>query len=140
MKQYFFKYVICILALGCMIGATSTSLAAISNPIQPMYVGIGACQPRIEINSSGTAICRDNIRVQTNYSVIVTWELQSGSTNNWSTIATWSDSGTGTIQLFEYKSVTKGYDYRLKASMKVYDSRDVLVNTPTEFSGTVHYK
>ena len=139
MKYKLFKYSVGIFALICVIGVTPKSLAAIVDPIQPMYVGISAVQPRVTINSSGKAICEDTIRVKSGYSVSITWELQSRSANSWGTIATWYDRGEGTRNLEAEKFVPQGCDYRLKTSVNIYNSQGVFIDTELKFSEIVRY-
>lgn len=139
MKRRCTKFVLVLLGVMCILGGTASALAAVNLPVQPMYVGVTTVQPLLTIKSSGKAQCVDKIYVKSGYSANITWELQSKNNGAWITLATWYDSGSGTISLDRYRYVSHGYDYRLKTSFKVYNSSNVLVDDTYKCSSVISY-
>ena len=124
-----------IITTNCGIWAT----AAQSTSIEPMYVGLSRMTPELSISPSGTIYCTDKVKLRSSYSANVTWELQSGTGAQLTGIATWRDSGTSELTLDATRYATRGYSYRLKTSVKVYNSSGTLVDDEVKYSRTVSY-
>lgn len=131
-----------IILIGLLVIANgSTIVAAAQSPttIEPMYVGIARMIPEISISSSGVITCTDLVKLHDGYSANVTWELESGTGNRLTPKYTWRDSGTGSLSLSAKRDAIHGYSYRLKTSVKVYNSSGTLVDDEVKYSRTVSY-
>lgn len=139
MKRTILKCTAILLGFVCMVSGTFPAMAAMKDPIQPMYTGISYFQPNISINSSGKVTCTDTVRIKSGYSAKITWELQALKNNQWTTEKTWSDSGSGTRSLGRSQYVASGYNYRLTTTVKAYNSSNVLVDDEWKASTIVSY-
>lgn len=131
----------CVLVVMCLIAGISNgamALAAMPDQIEPMYVGLEKMNPKISI-SSGTLSCEDLVTIKNGYSAEIVWELLSGTGTPTNPIATWKRSGTGVLPLLATRAATPGYNYRLKTSVKVYNSTGTLVDNVTKYSTAISY-
>lgn len=113
--------------------------AAQPTPIEPMYTGISRLLPEISISKDGVITCSDVITLRSGYSANVTWELQSGTGAQLTSMATWKDSGTSRLTLNATRIASRGYTYRLKTAIKVYNSNGVLVDDEVKYSRSLSY-
>lgn len=124
-----------IITANCGIWATATQ----SSSAEPMYVGLARMTPELSISSSGIISCTDKVKLRSGYSANVTWELQSGTGSQLTGITSWTDSGTTELILDTTRRATHGNNYRLKTSVKVYNSGGTLVDDEIKYSRTVSY-
>ena len=92
--------------------------------------------------SNGLAGCTGSYRMKANKTSEIELVLQrKKGDNGFSDYKTWSkkNTGKGSFSLVKYKSVTKGYDYRLKVVIKIYSGSKV-VEAGACYSHTVSYK
>lgn len=105
---------------------TATLLPAQAAKVSPRYTGISNIDANLEIKS-GRATCRGTVEVKSNYTADLVLELKRDGT----VIKTWTDSGTGKIELNKTYYVTSGHDYELEATATVYNSSNKVVETPS---------
>lgn len=77
-----------------------------------------------------------------NYHYTLTMRLQERVNGVWDTsnpIATWTNSGSGTVYISESYSGLPYGTYRLSATVDVYNSSDLLVESVTEYSRVAVY-
>lgn len=121
------------------LGIGTPALAATTNPIQPMYVGVTFLSPGITISSSGAITCKDTVILKSGYSADVTWELKHGTSSKLSNLSTWTASGSGELLLNQVRYASHGYNYQLKTTAKVYNSSGKYVETAVKYSSVVSY-
>jgi hypothetical protein len=93
----------------------------------------------VVINSDGKALCSSSAIVSSGYTGTLTMNLQrSTDEKTWTTIHTWTASGSGALTLDKYRYVTSGYSYRVKATFSTY-SGGSLVGTATANSPVQTY-
>ena len=109
--------------------------------ITPMFTHIWILTPGLAINSSGKATSLGDVTIYNDsYSTVLTVQLQKSSGSYWSTIKTWTGSGTGItgVLIEEDYYVVRG-TYRVCATAKVYDTSGKLLETQSVYSATVTY-
>lgn len=104
--------------------------------IQPCYVGVNSSSCSLSI-SSGTATCKGTVNLKSNYTASLTLKLQrSTDGNSWTTLKTWSATGTS---ISKSSGVSSGYKYRATLNVKVYNSSGTQVDNFTVKSATKSY-
>ncbi len=109
--------------------------------IAPLFTHICILTPGLTINSSGKATCIGDVTIYNNsYSTVLTVQLQKSTGSSWSTIKTWTNSGTGItgVLIEENHYVVRG-TYRVRATAKVYDTYGMLLETQSLYSAIVNY-
>lgn len=118
-----------------------TSISGTKGVISPQFTYISLLSPGLSINSSGKATCIGNVTLYNNsYSTNLTVQLQKSTSSGWTTIQTWTSSGTGIAgtEMVEYYYVVSG-TYRVCATSRVYNSSGSLIETQSLYSATVTY-
>ena len=138
MKRHTAKSIVVLMSLLIILGSGTTALAAQPSAIEPMYIGLLRADPLVTI-SSGTVFCKDLVTIKTGYSANITWTLQGGPGREFKAIATWTSSGGTRHPLDASRIADKGSSYRLKTSIKVYNSSGTLVDDEVKYSRVVTY-
>ena len=123
--------------LFTMIGNSFAMATVVEPPAQPMYVAVQQMKPKVTIMSGGMIGCTDTVRILPGYSVDATWELQIYDNGNWATQNTWTSSGGPIVSLNKTRYSVPDSLYRLKTSLVVYNSNDVVVERVTKTSLSV---
>jgi len=111
-----------------------------STEIQPRYTRISKINITFDISSAGKSSCYCKVTtIDWADDIDLTMELQRLEDGGWTTIKTWTNSGTGSVPLDKIWYVLSGYDFRLKITAKVYDAKGVWKETVTDYSYTVTY-
>ena len=108
----------------------------------PRYIAINDFRTDLEISDSGSASCSTKVSfVYTTYTVEITMKLQrtSMTESQWTTIRTWTTTGSGTVAMDRVWLVNSGYFYRLIVTATVYDANGNFVETQTISSEVVGY-
>lgn len=124
---------LCVLSSG-----VPSASAAVEEPEFPAYVAVTQISPRLVVELR-TAYCSDYIIIKSGYSVSATWYLQYYQSGKWENLATWTDTGTKTLPFSKKRAVVSGNTYRLKTSLKVYNTQGKLVESPTKYSSMAAY-
>lgn len=140
MKTNKCKYLLSLLLTFCLLAST-TSAANLNNiPVQPRFITLSILEAHLDVSFSG--LSQSNCIVKpsnASYTVMLTLELQRGGGTSFSTIKSWEDSGSGTVTLDQSWYVSRGYEYRVYVTARVYNSSGSLVETATTVSDTVFY-
>lgn len=90
--------------------------------IQPRYTYIDAVGAKLSINSRGKATCTGVGYAKDTYATVdLTVELQQYKDQSWTTLQIWTGSDVNMAVVSGDYYVYKGYKYRTKTSMIVYD-------------------
>ena len=95
----------------------------------------------LNINSSGKAQCGGTVNPSNNsYTSYLTVSLQQSTSGGWTTIKSWSGSGTGVagVNLCNYWYVING-TYRVRTTASVYSSAGTLLETASLYSAIKIY-
>ena len=94
----------------------------------------------ISISDSGCAQCVGQVELRdSSYEIDLAVELQRNNGWSWSTIKSWSASGTGVVSLDKEWYVSSGYTYRVYASAEVTAPDGTVVETVPKYSLTSEY-
>lgn len=130
MKRTLKRITASILVTTCVIGGNAVPVLAYdagqAGVVEPCYVGVNSKSCSLTL-SSGTATCTGTVNLKNGYSAKLTLKLQQRkSGGSWSTIQTWTASGT---RISKSRSVSSGYEYRATLSAKIYDSSGTQVDS-----------
>ena len=118
------------LALAIMLMLTFAATVSAEQAVNPRYLYITETNTGIRLNSStGAVICEASARTQNNMEIQIECKLQRFNNSKWNNVKTWTASGTGSASISKSWSVPGGYDYRIYATYKVYDSNGNCVET-----------
>lgn len=92
--------------------------------IRPMLTYIAKASCNLTIDSSGTAHVESSVIAYSNVTTVkISAKLQQYKNNSWVTLETFSASDNSDfVLLYETKSVSKGYKYRVTATVTAYSS------------------
>lgn len=100
--------------------------------ISPRYTYIKFNSAYIDINeNTGVASCEASCYATDNLTVKVQCRLQRYNGSSWTTLKTWTASGTSYSGVDEVWAVSSGYKYRVYAIFRIYNSSGTLVETAT---------
>jgi hypothetical protein len=92
------------------------------------------------ISSSGKSTSYGSVKLSNSTDTVeLTLDLQQSSGSSWSTIKTWSTSGSNKVTLEKDWYVASGYNYRLAVTANVYNSSGSLVEIAVAYSAIVSY-
>lgn len=122
------------LAVVMVIGILCTIIIPVAaatneNMIQPRWSYLDSVYAYIDINWLGVATCEGSATARSSVEVETVVRLQQLTDTGWSTIKSWSDTGTGTAGTGGKYAVARGYDYRVTVSGYVYDGNGNIVET-----------
>lgn len=127
----------------CSSAASADTLVTVdsSKTVGPLFIYISSLIPGLSIDSSGCAVSFGRAKLyDSSQTVELTVALQQSTTDGWTEVVAWSDSGPGFpgIGLERVWNVTRG-TYRVCVTAKVYSESDVLLETATGYSLEVTY-
>lgn len=133
MKKYFKLIIITIILLSVFNPVAKSAFANDhiekrnhNGTITPYYIGTIRITASLSISAGGLASCTSSVSLYPGYYADLTMYLQrKGSNGYWTTIESWSGSGSGIsgVSLFEsYSGLTKGTTYRVYAVADVYQN------------------
>lgn len=102
--------------------------------VQPRYIRIGSFDTAFNINSNGKATCYASVESWYDTDTVdLTMELQRLEDGTWTTIKTWTGSGTHFTTLDKIWYVLTSYEHRIKVTAKIYNAAGVLLESQTEY-------
>ena len=123
-----------VVAAFTVMSANAMDFNEVEN-VQPRYTGIFDTHTSLDISSSGTSHVYGYVHTLSGYTVDMTVSLIKDET----TIKSWSDSGSGGMEISKNYFVTSGHDYYTSLYVEVYNSSNKLVDSFTIYSDTVNY-
>ena len=140
------KKIICILLIALMtmpvmlgVQAQAIDVDEKGSEVVPSYVGLNSMSPALGISSSGKASCTVDGRIRAGYKGQLAWELQYQSGTSWTPVKTWSNAVEATFNLREDRYVNRGYTYRVKTVISIFNSTGTKVETITAYSKAVSF-
>ncbi|MEL1134138.1 hypothetical protein AAC978_03055 [Desulfitobacterium sp. THU1] len=121
--------------------AAQTKIPEEQNVVTPQFTYISSIIPSFKINSSGKSTSYGGASTyNSTHTIYVNIELQRYSGSNWSTIKSWSISGSGgnLVGTENDYYVTRG-TYRICVTAKVYDAYSNLMETQSIYSSAITY-
>lgn len=143
MKKTFkrFTRILTVLLALCMLTFTFSTASAAEATVQPRYQRICYFTASLEISSSGRATCYGSVTPWVYTDIVdLTVELQRAPQGGtWTTIKTWTTSGTDSVSIDKDWYVASGYYYRTRVTADVYTADGTFVEGVTEYSVTEYY-
>lgn len=123
MKRKFATFLaLALFAASVFIPASAAVYYEDIQQIQPRYTYIDAVGAKISINSSGKATCTGVGYAKDTYATVdLTVQLQQYVDGGWKTLEIWTGSDVNMAVVSGEYYVYKGYKYRTKTNMVVYD-------------------
>lgn len=143
MKKIASVAVILIMLVSLTIPAYAVDLSTTSSSgiISPQFTSIGQMSAGLNIDSSGKAQCSGTVTPSNNtYKSYLTVSLQQSTSGGWTTIKSWSGSGTGVagVSLCNYWYVVNG-TYRVCSTASIYSSTGTFLETESIYSAIKIY-
>lgn len=107
--------------------------------VMPRYSYIARIYSGLQIGTLGLSACQANCYAEAGDSVVLSAKLQQYDGSTWTTLKTWTATGTDIATLSKNYAVPKGYTYRLRANCAVYSASGVLLESGTCYSNYVVY-
>ena len=123
MKRKFATFLaLALFAASVFIPASAAVYYEDIQQIQPRYTYIDAVGAKISISSSGKATCTGVGYAKDTYATVdLTVQLQQYLDGGWKTLEIWTGSDVNMAVVSGEYYVYKGYKYRTKTNMDVYD-------------------
>ena len=113
---------------------------ALEEGASPRFDYISRVSTNVSINkNTGIATCTATCWAPTAASVKLVCRLQQYKNGTWSTVKTWSDTGTQQAGLAKQRAVYSGYTYRTYTSCYAYNAAGTLIETASLYSSQVTY-
>jgi len=107
--------------------------------ISPRFTYISKVTTGLTISNAGVATCTANGCAPGVGSVKIICRLQQYKNGAWTTIRTWTGTGTNIASIAKTVAVYSGYTYRTYTSFYAYNSAGSLLETATCYSSQVTY-
>ena len=135
------KRLLClILALMLVILSVTPALAAESeSAIMPRYSYIAQMYSGLQIGKLGLSACHASCYAEGGASVALTAKLQQYNGSTWTTVKTWTATGTDLASISKNYAVPSGYTYQLRVTCAVFNAAGTLIETGTCYSNQVTY-
>ena len=109
-------------------------------PDVPEYIDLVTIYSQLTISSSGLATCVAGGRTNKTDTLYLTITLyRQNGTGVWTATNTWNTSGYRTISAIKSAYVLHGYNYRVQATIAVYNSSGNFVESVSKWSSIVFY-
>ena len=118
MKKTIVLLLAVVMMIACVIPASATDLdTPVDGELPTDYATLSNCSA--DIAKSGNVVtCQGFVRAKISTNLSIKLELQRMSGGAYTTIATWTKTGTGvSLSDSRTKTVASGYTYRLKATL-----------------------
>lgn len=139
MKRKILSLIALVLLMASML-VMPASAAEETPTVSPRYVNILAFTASIDVSSSGKASCYSFVETaNTSYTISLNMGLQRYEDGYWTTVKSWTGSGTGEVTMDKSRYVTSGYYYRTGATATVRTSDGSFVEAVTIYSQNYYY-
>lgn len=135
------KRILCLILalLLVMLSVTPAMAAESESTIMPRYSYIAKMYSGLQIGSLGLSACQGNCYVENADHIVLTARLRQYDGSSWTTVKTWTATGTDIASISKNYAVPKGYTYCLRVSCNVYNASGTLIETGTCYSNQVTY-
>lgn len=119
--------------------AVPAMAAETDNGVSPRFTYISKVSTGLSISNIGVASCTANGCAPGVASVKITCRLQQYKNGSWTTIRTWTGTGTNIASVAQSVAVYSGYTYRTYTSFYVYNSAGSIIETAGCYSAQKTY-
>lgn len=136
MKRVLRCFLCILVALLCY----ATVASATETSIEPRFTYVVNHVVGLNIDSSSKAICSSSVESIAGYPVQVQCKLQKKVGNDWVTVTYWTKSGTGAAIAGGTYYVFSGYEYRVTATVQVYNAdKTYVLESSTQYSNVISH-
>ena len=135
------KRILCLILVLVLLTLSVTPVLATESEstVMPRYSYIAQLYSGLQIGTLGLSACRANCYVENADEVVLTAKLQQYDGSTWTTLKTWSATGTSAISISKNYAVPSGYVYCLRVTCAVFNAAGTLIETGTCYSNQVTY-
>lgn len=132
------KIISIILAILCLICGTLTVFAA-SDEVIPRYTNISAIRYAFDVNTNtGISTVNSSFTIYNGYFGEITATIQRKNGSNWDDVKTFTiKESSDSVELYRNWAVASNNIYRCEFVFKVYNSREILLESVTKYSPIV---
>ena len=132
------KIISIILALSFLISGTITALA-VGNELSPRYTNISGLKYGFNIDTdTGISTISSSFTIYNGYYGEITATIQRKNGSDWENVKTFIvEDQSDSIALYRNWALASNNIYRCEFVFKVYNSRDVLLESVTKYSSIV---
>lgn len=137
------KFLSAILSVVMLLTLATPAFAALPDDtiVSPQYTYIRTITANISIDEdTGIATCKATCLSASGYTVEVVCQLQRYSGSSWTTLKTWTASGTRYASVNENWAVSSGYTYRVYVSYRIRNTAGSLLESTTGSDSYVYPK
>ena len=134
-KHKILSALLVVLLLAAMVPAQAAYIEDETAP--PYFTGLVMGQTSIDIGTLGKATCTASVQCREGYTMDVTLSLQENDGSGWSTLRSWSKSGTPIVNITESYYVNTNYSHRTCIYVEVSDSNGNFVESAVAYSSVV---
>ena len=135
------KRILCLILamLLIMLSVTPALAAENESSVMPRYSYIAKMYSGLQIGKLGLSACQANCYAEGADSVALTAKLQQYNGSTWTTVKTWTATGTDIATISKNYAVPSGYTYQLRVTCAVFNASGTLIETGTCYSNQVTY-
>lgn len=133
MRKKFICIVVAVIMLMAMPQAVFAKAVDGGNTVSPMWTYITDIVATL--NRSGDIEASASVNGSNKFSITATLQEKNGS--SWSEVDSWSETTTIYGDIIESYPLESGVSYRVKVTVKVYNSAGKVIETATKYSATV---
>lgn len=111
-----------LLVVALLCALIPSASAAVSEPDNPNFNYIRSTGVTFLVDENGIACCYARCSANSGVTIEIVGTLQQYKNGAWSTLATWSTSGSRLVTLDKQRAVYSGYKYRFSRKFYIYDS------------------
>ena len=135
------KRILCLILVLLLVMLSVTPAMAVESEstVMPRYSYIGKMYSGLQIGKLGLSACQANCYVDNADHIVLTAQLRQYNGSSWTTVKTWTATGTNIASISKTYAVPSGYTYCLRVGCNVYNASGVLIETGTCYSNQVTY-
>jgi len=135
------KRIFCLVLAILLVTVSATPVLAAEGKAvaMPRYAHIAQLYSGLKIGQQGISACRANCSVENADHVALTAKLQQYNGTTWTTLKTWTATGTNAIFISKNYVVPSGYVYCLRTTCAVYNEAGTVLEFGTCYSNQVTY-
>lgn len=135
------KRILCLILvlLLVMMSVTPAMATESESSVMPRYSYIGRLYSSLQIGNLGLSACHASCDVENADHIVLTAKLRQYDGTSWTTVKTWTATGTDIASISKNYAVPSGYVYCLRVTCAVYNASGTLIETGTCYSNQVTY-
>lgn len=135
------KRILCLILVLMLVMLSVTPALAAENEssVMPRYSYIAQIYAGLQIGKLGLSACQANCYIENGDRVEITAKLQQYNGSTWTTVKTWTASGSDYASISKNYAVPSGYTYCLRVTCAVYSASGTLLETGTCYSNQVYH-